>query len=65
VIQVVDQDAKISLAAAGAPGFTALDFERGIGTGQQALGSGFFIAGGAVDLAAKYRRRWPWYAGRW
>src|SRR5690606_12956129 len=51
--QVVNQYADIGLVAARAPGVSALGAQRGVGPGQQALGAGFFITGGAVDLAGE------------
>ncbi|MNF42940.1 hypothetical protein D3C84_240100 [compost metagenome] len=51
--QVVHQHADVGLVAARAPGFLALGAQRGVGAGEQALGTGFFITGGAIDLAGE------------
>jgi hypothetical protein len=51
--QVVHQHAQVGLVAARAPGLRALHLQRGVDAGQQALGGGFFVAGGAVDLAGE------------
>ena len=51
--QVVDQYAQIRFVAARAPASLLAGETRGIEAGQQALRGGFFIAGGAVDLAGE------------
>ncbi len=51
--EVVDQHAEVTLAALRHPGLAALHLERGVDAGDQALGGGFFVAGGAVDLAGE------------
>src|SRR5471032_23209 len=48
--QVVDQHTDVRLVAARAPAVFALCTQCRVGSGQQTLGAGFFVTGGAVDL---------------
>ena len=51
--QIIHQHADIGLVACRAPGRFIAHRARGIDAGQQALGAGFFVPGGAVDLAGE------------
>ena len=50
VHQIVDQDSRVALRAADYQRFAALDAQRGVDARHNALASGFFVAGGTVDL---------------
>ena len=51
--QVIHQHAQIGLVATRAPAVQPAHLACGVEAGQQALRGGFFIAGGAVDLAGE------------
>ena len=51
--QIIDQDANIGLIAANDHGRLAFDLTRGIDPSDEALGGGFLITRGAIDLAGK------------
>ena len=51
--EVVDHDADVGLVACQDESLFALDFEGGVDAGDEALAGGFFVAGGAVDLAGE------------
>ncbi|KAG1212178.1 hypothetical protein G6F35_010410 [Rhizopus arrhizus] len=51
--QVIHQHAQVGLVAARAPAVQPAHLACGVEAGQQSLCSGFFIAGGAVDLAGE------------
>ena len=51
--KVVDHDADVGLVACEDESFFILDFEGGVYAGDEALAGGFFVAGGAVELAGE------------
>jgi hypothetical protein len=51
--QVIDQHAEVGLVPARRPGLAPLHRQRRVGAGQQPLGGGLLVAGGAVDLAGE------------
>ena len=51
--QIIDQYADIGFVTAWVPGVQSTRLQTGIQTGNQALGAGFFITGGAVDLTGE------------
>ena len=51
--EVVDHDADVGLVAGEDEAVGALDFAGGVDSGDEALAGGFFVAGGAVDLAGE------------
>ena len=51
--EVVDHDADVGLVAGEDEAVFALDFAGGVDAGDEALAGGFFVAGGAVDLAGE------------
>ena len=51
--QIVDEDADVGVGSGEDERLPAQQDQGGIGPGHQALGGGFFIAAGAVDLASE------------
>src|SRR5690606_33814669 len=56
--QVVDQHAQVGLVAPRRPRFQRAHGARGVDAGEQALGRGLLVTGGAVDLAGEEQPRY-------
>ena len=55
--EVVDEDAGVAFGAIHGERRLALEPERGVDAGHDALAGGFFVAAGAVDLAGEVEAR--------
>ena len=55
--EVVDHHADVGVAAGREPRFALLHLQARVDAGEQALRGGFFVAGGAVDLAREIQAR--------